>query len=144
MSAPHETYLRAIVDALEADGIGVADWFADLNDPLDGAVELAATATAAGWGDRSVWLGWTEERGWYYGSCSPQAHGGELTAIRYLAIGVLPRPAELVPQVRRIVAGDRPGYLTPTRYRYFEDDEDGFAAQLAQAAVADLARGGDR
>ena len=146
MTAPHKPYLRAVVDALQADGVDVADWFADGNDPLDAAVELAPAATATSWGDRSVWLGWTEECGWYYGSCAPHGHG-ELTAIRYLAVGVLPSPAELVPQVRRIVAGDRPGYLTPTRYRLFSDDEDGFATQLAQAAqadLADLARGGDR
>lgn len=36
----HEPYMGAVVDALEAAGLEVKEWFADANDPRDGCITL--------------------------------------------------------------------------------------------------------
>src|SRR5207253_6886178 len=64
----HESYIAAVVDALNAAGISVADWHADPNDPRDAAIRLGDPAAvddddfAA-----EVWICWDEESGWFRG-----------------------------------------------------------------------------
>lgn len=65
----HEAYIDAVAAALDAAGFPTADWYADPNDPRDGAIQLDLTrqGTIDGtpvWQYDEVWVGWQEERGW--------------------------------------------------------------------------------
>jgi hypothetical protein len=58
----HEAYISAVAAALTASGIEALDWYADPNDPRDGAVK---TEPVGSWVDHDeVWIGWQEERAW--------------------------------------------------------------------------------
>lgn len=66
----HEAYIKAIADALESTAFAVADWYADPNDPRDGAIQLDLQwATRSDgepiWPHDEVWVGWSEDRGWH-------------------------------------------------------------------------------
>lgn len=61
--AAHEPYLAAVADAFEAAGVEVITWFADANDPRDGAIQIDPEAVDSGADE--VWVCWQEERRWY-------------------------------------------------------------------------------
>ncbi|MDG4792097.1 DUF6292 family protein [Micromonospora sp. WMMD1102] len=57
----HEPYIRAVADALTASGVKVLNWYADPNDPRDGAIQV----NTFGLDYDEVWVCWQEERRWY-------------------------------------------------------------------------------
>lgn len=59
----HEPYLRAVADAFERAGCEVITWYANGNDPRDGAVQIDPTAVNSDADE--VWVCWQEERRWY-------------------------------------------------------------------------------
>jgi hypothetical protein len=58
----HEAYIGAVADAFDAAGITALDWYADPNDPRDGAIQLDPKTLNTEYD--GVWVGWQEERGW--------------------------------------------------------------------------------
>lgn len=64
----HKPYIGAVAAALDAAGLPTKDWYADPNDPRDGAIQIdVARAVIDGkqvFGYDEVWVGWQEERGW--------------------------------------------------------------------------------
>jgi hypothetical protein len=122
----HEPYMGAVVDALEAAGLEVKDWFADANDPRDGCIALAE-------GDEDgaeYCIAWDEEKGWFYGT-SPEGGHGEIQGIWWICDDVLPDPSDVVAAVRKCMAGDySEATLDHGYYRDFEDEDDGFEERL--------------
>ncbi len=121
----HAPYMEAVVEALEAAGVGVEDWFADANDPRDGCITLAERAED---GD-ARYVAWDEEKGWLYG-LGPE--GGPINLIWWICVDILPTPSEVVEAVGACVAKDySKASIRHGNYRWFEDDEDGFEERLA-------------
>jgi hypothetical protein len=87
----HEPYMRAVAEALEAAGVKVLDWYADPNDPRDGAIQVASDAAD------EVWLGWQEERGWTL-LCIDERSGGQQPTrlVRDLGAGTVYSPESVV------------------------------------------------
>jgi hypothetical protein len=131
---PHEAYLKACADALDAAGIPVEDWSGEDDSLSVGWIDLDPEVTAAVYGSDRVVLVWSEERGWSAGwGASPSSgsteHGVE--QLVDLSIGVLPTPAELVEATRGVVAEiPAPDAGPYGRYRNAGDSDD-LAAQLA-------------
>lgn len=73
--AAHEPYLSAVADAFEAAGIEVVTWFADANDPRDGAIQIDPQAVDSSADE--VWVCWQEERRWYLLTEHEQPSGRE-------------------------------------------------------------------
>lgn len=71
----HEPYLGAVAAAFEAAGVEVITWFADANDPRDGAIQI--DPAAVGSGADEVWVCWQEERRWYILTEHERAGGQE-------------------------------------------------------------------
>ena len=66
----HEAYIDAVADALRKGGFEVLDWYADPNDPRDGAIRITPCGR---WDDYAdVFIGWQEERRW---TAVPYRHG---------------------------------------------------------------------
>jgi hypothetical protein len=80
----HEPYLATVVDAFEKAGFEVITWFADANDPRDGAIQLdpEALRTSAD----EVWVCWQEERRWYILTEYERGSGSEPAKIVHDAI----------------------------------------------------------
>src|SRR5205807_8795714 len=116
----HESYIGAVVDALRAAGIAVADWLADPNDPRDGAIQLGEPGDDDDFAEEK-WIGWDEQSGWMYGVDKDGRSG--LSGIRWAQLDVLPEPEAVVAWVREVLPRqmqwsemDRP------QYRGFEDE----------------------
>lgn len=129
----HEPYMKAVVTALDAAGLKVADWFADANDPRDGCITLAEHDDD---GDERC-VAWHEEKGWFYGT-SPEDGHGEIKNIWWICDDVLPDPTEVVEAVRLCIAGDHSkATMNHAYYRDFEDgDDDGFEERILAYAAA--------
>lgn len=59
----HKPYIGAVFDTLRASKLTTGVWFADGNDPRDGAIELDATMLQTQADE--VHACWQEERGWW-------------------------------------------------------------------------------
>jgi hypothetical protein len=107
----HRPYVRAVAATLTGAGIPVTetDFLDDVwddGDPIRCAqLYLDAAWTAALYGDRSVWLLWTEEWGWDLHVTRPGVQGDELT--HPLCSELLPTPADVLAAVRTALA-ERP------------------------------------
>src|SRR5690606_18967666 len=120
----HGPYIRAVVTALETAGLGVADWFADPDDPRDGCITLADSAES---GDRHF-IGWDGTTGSAYGT---GAQAVRLAGVRWICLDVLPEPSEVVEAVRNCMAGDySEASQSGAAYRDWSDEDDGFEAEL--------------
>jgi hypothetical protein len=120
----HEPYMGAVVDALEAAGLDVKEWFADANDPRDGCITLLQRDEDGD--ERNV--AWHEEKGWFYGISDER---GEINTIWWICDDVLPDPSDVVSAVQRCVAGDySQASIDHGYYRDFEDEDDGFEERL--------------
>lgn len=73
--AAHEPYLSAVADAFEAAGVAVVTWFADANDPRDGAIQIDPKAVDSNADE--VWVCWQEERRWYILTERERPPGGQ-------------------------------------------------------------------
>ena len=122
---PHEPYIQAVADALDAAGITVAEWRDVTDEYLDAYITLAESD---GDGDLRM-LGWDEEHGWSF-HVGPRGEA----LIWWICADVLPEPGEVVEAIRRCVAGDFPP-VTPSgaHYRSFTDEDD-FSSRLAAYA----------
>ncbi|ARF56631.1 DUF6292 family protein [Streptomyces gilvosporeus] len=133
---PHAPYIKAVADALDTDGLTVADWNADDNDPRDAYIEFERSVTSAAYGaDTEVSLLWMEERGWMvgWGNADTVSQQG-LDWVIDLFTGVLPTPEEMVAEARTVVA-KIPGPQGGPYGRYRDScDDDGFEPELAQYA----------
>lgn len=117
----HEPYIRACVEAIEATGVPVSDWCANADDNRNAGIDL---------NDGAIQLAWEEQFGWLWGRATP----GEamLRAPSYLGTDILPEPADVARWAQSIVRGKLPGKSQPrSRYRNWEDFDDGFEARLA-------------
>lgn len=65
----HAPYLAAVAYELIRAGIEVEDWFANPDQPRDGAIELTVPLP----GNAETFLAWREDEGWYY---TRSKHGG--------------------------------------------------------------------
>jgi hypothetical protein len=132
----HEPYIEVVAAAVIAAGVELADWGAEANDPRDGYLE-PAPPIGPGPEDEpgGLWIGWSEERGWFYGETKGDGHG-ELSYLSYFGGSVLPDPETVAGLIALLVHGhDGLPNDAPTtgrwQYRSFEDSGDGFEAELA-------------
>lgn len=133
----HEPYIAAAARAVQALGVDLADWGAETNDPRNGYLE---PATPVGPGEDvepgGLWIGWNEERGWFYGEVGDDA-SGQLAYLSYFGGGVLPGPETVAGLIALLINGDAglpdeaPKTGGPWQYRSFTDDTDGFETELA-------------
>lgn len=129
--SPHEAYIAAVADAFHDAGTPVVDYNADDLDPLAGAIQLTGAPDSDEPGPE-VWLGWTEESGWYRGVDRDGRSG--LSAIRWAGLGVTPEPADVVawahekPTTQAVYE-----QMRRTHYRN-ADDQDDLEQQLAAYA----------
>jgi Family of unknown function (DUF6292) len=113
-------YVRQVVDRLEAE---VADWWAGACDPRCVTLKLA-DGTA---------LVWDEESGWRLGAFvagGPGRHT-ELTKIRYLGHGLLPKPERVREALDEARAGVGASTAWRPCYRSHRNRRDGFDLALA-------------
>lgn len=130
---PHEAYINAVAAALSTSGFDVEDWWADLNDPLDGWIELKPVGVYEGTDEFG--LGWREDEGWFVLTVDdPQ--GRDSRNVFDLFVGVVPSPETVVrtfagmAEVRATVPGDSYPDLAFDGHS-FEDDDPEFDAALA-------------
>jgi hypothetical protein len=130
----HEPYIDAVAAAVQAAGVELADWGAEANDPRDGYLE-PAPPIGPGPEDEpgGLWIAWNEERGWFYGET--KGDGGEFAYVSYFGGAVLPDPETVAGLVALLVTGDGLPNQAPAigrwQYRSFDDEDDGFEADLA-------------
>jgi hypothetical protein len=123
----HAPYVRAVVGAIERAGLDVDEWYADPNDPRDAAITLDRSATRAAYGERPVVLGWTEERGWYWGV--ERLGDGELHQLFDSPMpDVVADPARVAEWAQTVADGTTARWPVTGRRR--DDDEDGFVDAL--------------
>lgn len=106
----HEPYIRVVVHALRAAGVGVAGWTVSstAHRPLSAEIDLdAAAAERAGFGGLRVLVAWDEVRGWHFW---PQDDGDASAQpgdrVEYLGTGLLPRPVRVAELVREVIVED--------------------------------------
>lgn len=142
-----DSYIEAVADACRAAGLFVSDWWTDDIDPRDGGIDLVLVPDADPEEDygKARFLGWDEQKGWFYGR--PKDPHGELTGILYFPLGPLPAPAEIAEAARRLMAGEVSGDERRSMIRRVhwrdQDADDGFNEQLAayRNKTAPTARG---
>ncbi|WP_192809597.1 DUF6292 family protein [Actinomadura rudentiformis] len=131
----HEPYIEAVAAAVQAAGVELADWGAETNEPRNGYLEPAAPV---GPGPQvepgGLWLGWTEERGWFYGEVGDDA-SGQLSYTEDLGGGILPAPDEAATRIALLVQGDAEALAAlaserDRENRSFTDENDGFENKL--------------
>lgn len=136
---PHEAYIDTVAAALSASGFEVEDWWADLNDPLDGWIELKPVGVYDGTDEFG--LGWSEDRGWFVLTID-DPHGRDSRNVFDLLVGVVASPETVVRTfagmagVEASVPGDNYPDL-PFDGHSFEDDDPEFEAALAAYGSAD-------
>lgn len=124
-----EAYIGNVAAHLKASGYPVPDWHANDDDPRDGAIHLSGDREEDG--QVEVWIGWTEESGWYRGI---DRTGDGLSCIRWAWIDVLATPHEVRAWLQRAESTEMAGWeMNRPRFRDF-DDEDGFEEELTAAA----------
>lgn len=60
----HEPYITCVAGAFDDAGIKTLTFYADPNDPRDGAIQLDPAMCGAYAEYEEVWVSWQEERGW--------------------------------------------------------------------------------
>jgi hypothetical protein len=112
-------YVQCVVDLLGAD---VADWWEGPCEPRDATVRLT-DGTA---------LVWDEESGWRLGRFVSGEHGShtELTGVRYLGGGLLPRPERVPGALRDAREGVGASSAWRPCYRSHRNCRDGFDVAL--------------
>ncbi|MEC3995028.1 DUF6292 family protein [Actinacidiphila sp. DG2A-62] len=135
LGGSHRAYIRAVAAALTQAGISVADVdfledFWDDGDPIRCAhIVLARLATMQVYGDRQVFLSWTEESGWDFHA---DARDSLFAGLAYpLCDQLLPAPAELLTDVQAAL-GELPeatGRPRPS-YRFYGDHDETLEEQL--------------
>jgi hypothetical protein len=136
----HQAYIDAVAAALTAAGFTVIDWYADPNDPRDGAIALEPVGAFSA---DELWLGWQEERGWTVLTIDEgkgwNKRDGVAEDARYVhdvLVPLLAAPSTVVcefadmAKVKAFVAGDRWRDLNFPEHS-FEDDDPQFEAALA-------------
>lgn len=124
---PHEPYVNAVADALRAAGHAVTEVVANPDDPMNGAITIDDP------GRRPLVLGWNEERGWFRGR---EAAHCVVVDLHDSPLDLLATPDDVVGWTRSVLDGtakDSPIFGMGGLFRNF-DDEDGFAARLAEYA----------
>jgi hypothetical protein len=113
------SYVRQVVDKLGAE---VVDWWEGPCDPRDATLKLA---------DGSA-LVWDEESGWRLGAfvSGDRGHHTELTGVRYLGHGLLPRPERVPPALSDARAGVGASTAWRPCYRSHRNCRDGFDLAL--------------
>jgi len=98
----HEPYIAAVAAALDAAGFPTADFYADPNDPRDGAIklDLGRQGTIGGqpiWRHDEVWIGWQEERGWWLLTEDRRPNGQDPSRFVYgLGVATVAAPRSVV------------------------------------------------
>ncbi|MCF6470784.1 hypothetical protein FAF44_20655 [Nonomuraea sp. MG754425] len=113
------SYVQQVVDALSTE---VADWWEGPCDPRDATLRLADGAA----------LVWDEESGWRLGAFVSGGRGRhtELSGIRYLGHGLLPRPERVPPALDDARAGVGASSAWRPCYRSHRNCRDGFDVAL--------------
>lgn len=130
---PHGCYIDAVNEALNQNGITTIEHYANLNDPLDGAIRIQPVGAWSGYPE--VWIGWQAERGW---TAVPYLdHSGSKAAmVAELTIATIASPSTVVAEVAALLGvpwsgehDDRPDLDFPA-YEFEEGDPE-FDAALA-------------
>lgn len=94
----HEPYIGAVVYALDAAKLTTGDWFADANDPRDGAIELNVDMLQTQADE--VHLCWQEERGWWLIKEYERDRGENQKIVVELDCSTIADPASVLTSVR--------------------------------------------
>ncbi|ANZ35207.1 hypothetical protein BBK82_03115 [Lentzea guizhouensis] len=126
----HKPYIERVIWALNDAGIPTPDHEVHRDDPRSAYIQLGETDPNTG---REIGLVWHEESGWYRGI--DQAGSGELNLIRWMH-DLLPTPGEVAAWVRAMETdATKHGGIERPRFRDFDDTDDGFEAELAEAGA---------
>lgn len=110
----HKPYIAAVAHELERAGVAVEDWWADPDEPRDGAIELAVPMP----GYEQTHVAWREDQGWYYMPGSDAQALADYTV--ELEVGHLAGPFEVAAAVCKALARpftvDRPEWRPPADY----------------------------
>jgi hypothetical protein len=111
----HDPYITAVAHELQRAGVEVLEWFANPDDPRNGAIELADPMP----GYEQTHIAWREDMGWYYmpSSDSSSAHADRTIE---LEVGFLDEPHEVAAAackaLDRPFTTERPDWRPPADY----------------------------
>lgn len=110
----HEPYVTAVAHELQRCGVEVEEWFANPDEPRDGAIELSVPLP----GYEETHIAWREDLGWYYivSADRSEALGDSVD----LPVGHLDEPFEVAAAVCKVldhpVTVDTPDWRPPADY----------------------------
>ena len=127
----HESYIAAVVAALEAAGFKIDDWFAQVDEWREGAIWLSAEDGRDG-------LCWSENKGWLWG---PETSAGSyvLEYVTWLdEDGLVPRPETIAGWWASACRGEDVGSIgaRPACMRAMDGYDDDPEVMAALAAYA--------
>lgn len=123
----HKPYLEAVARTLTEAGLVVEDYWADPNDPRDGAIAIATSED-----EKPLMLVWQEETGWVRGR---EDDHGELKNLYESGLDLLASPQSVVIWVRAVLAGTDNGPILlgmGGRFRDADDEDTTFETELHQ------------
>lgn len=132
----HRPYVDAVARALKSAGLPVGDWWAQPGDVRSGGFGVAESAlVGTPLAGGSLWLGWSEESGWYLTASAADVRGMD---VGWSGLAVVCEPGDVVAWVRGVLDGTRALELRRPQLRE-ADQDDGFTDALARwaAGVAD-------
>jgi hypothetical protein len=112
----HEPYIAAVAHELERLGVDVEEWFANPDEPRDGAIELAVPLP----GYEQTHIAWREDMGWYY---MPSKDNSSALADYTvdLPVGHLAEPFDVAAAYCKVidhpVTVDKPEWRPPADYK---------------------------
>lgn len=111
----HEPYIAAVAHELQRCGVEVEDWWANPDEPRDGAIELSVPLP----GYEETHVAWREDMGWYYIPSSNRGSALGDTTVD-LPVGHLAEPFDVAAAMCKVldhpVTVDKPEWRPPADY----------------------------